>query len=222
MADRCACDRSVAMAGYDKWFHGSNRDAQGKISELDLYPRHEVPKEELQAETKTLIDFAIDVKNRTMKYVAFKEEDLLKFGMNSNDHTSKRKRPHDDITDSDVRNLLGDMTIPEFVKHVRKSILDALADLRAAKVVIKGAGQWSLQSAADLPGEGTGLPQVYRNIEYRLMRLATFQHTNAAGKAAAMLRSLEKLACADWCEQGPDWAHERAVQVRSLHTGVVL
>ena len=126
-----------------------------------------------------------------------------------------------DITDSDVRNLLGDMTIPEFVKHVRTSILDALADLDA-EVVIVGAGQWSLQSAADLPGEGTGLPKVYRNIEYRLMRLATFQHTDDAGKAAAMLRSLEKLACADWCEQGPDWAHERAVQVRSLHTGVVL
>ena len=79
-----------------------------------------------------------------------------------------------------------------------------------------------LKSAADLPGEGTGLPKIYRNIEYRLMRLATFQHTDDAGKAAAKLRSLEKLACADWCEQGPDWAHERAVQVRSLHTGVVL
>ena len=44
---------------------------------------------------------------------------------------------------------------------------------------------------------------MYQDLEYRLTRRATFDRTDAARRSVALLRSLEKLACADYAAQRP-------------------
>ena len=57
---------------------------------------------------------------------------------------------------------------------------------------------------------------LYNNIEYRVDRLATFEHEAEAKRAVELLRSLEKLACANWAEQDPGRAADMAHKVRRL------
>ena len=67
-----------------------------------------------------------------------------------------------------------------------------------------------------LPRDGNGLSVVYKDLQYRLWRGATFEHTAEARRSVALLRSLDKLACADWPEQRKVMVCEWAELVREF------
>ena len=56
---------------------------------------------------------------------------------------------------------------------------------------------------------------LYGALEYRIERRAVFEHKDAALNAVTLLRSLDKVACADWTEQNEDTVHKRARLVRN-------
>ena len=67
----------------------------------------------------------------------------------------------------------------------------------------------------NLPRDGTGLSTLYGALEYRIERRAVFEHKDDVLNAVALLRSLDKVACADWTEQNEDTVHKRARLVRN-------
>lgn len=206
------------MPTYDEFFMGSVCDDEGKVTCVDVYPHHGVPREELVEYADLLIKIINNVFKDLEKTEAFNVNmcKLLEFGKNGEDHTAGRVRQRDEITDKNVLNLLGSITVPELVGKIRtcfQRVLESLEDKDNISATLHGC---TLNKKTTLPEHGTGLTMVYRNLEYRLARNATFEHTDAALVAVAQARSLEKLACSDWSEQGKKRARLMASAVRVL------
>ena len=126
----------------------------------------------------------------------------------------RRKRQIEAVTNLEVIDLLGGVTVTEFASNVRGYLKAALGNL--TEDILPTFHTQSL-SKTDVPSRfGTGLPKVYRNLEYRIERSATFELTDDACHAVAIMRSIEKLSCADWAEQGSRHARSMAMRVRAM------
>ena len=204
---------------YDKYFQHTTRDANGNVTAVDVYPRHGEPRAKLVEMASKLIRLLNDVFNLLSEqdsdhFFSLDKGELVEFGKKTKDQTRGRKRSHDQITDEDVMRLLGGVTVPELVTKIRVCLKTSLENIDGC--ITPTLGSCGLDASTKLPKYGTGLPMVYRNLEYRLKRNAVFDFTDDARLAVAQARSLEKLACSDWAEQGNEHAHSMAARVRTV------
>lgn len=185
----------------DRFFQGRKRDRDGNTVWVDVHPRHEVTKGDAAEAVWLLLTIfnglLVRLRQPGVDGAALPATDtqLIEFGSSCKNATKGRKTRDQPIEDVTVRALLGDhLTIPTLVSRIREYLQTAIEGLPPGHT-LGGGGR------ASLPRYGTGLEPLYRDLEYRLQRQAAFQHTDAAKHCVAVLRSLEKLACADWCEQ---------------------
>ena len=204
---------------YDKYFQNTTRDADWNVTAVDVYPRHGEPRAKLEDMASKLIKIVDNVfellsKEGSDHFFNLDKDELVEFGKKAEDQTRGRKRKQDHVTDEDVVALLGGVTVPQLVTKIRFCLKMALENIEGE--ITPSLHTSGLKSNTELPKYGTGLPMVYRNLEYRLERDAAFDCTDDARLAVTQARSLEKLACSDWAEQGKEHAHSMAARVRTV------
>ena len=157
-----------------------------------------MPRETAAAAVQTLVLTCTELLAHLQNLGCLRADDheLLEFGKSKANPTKGRRSIEAPITDDKVNSLLGTGTTPAGM---------------AAKI-----REFLQKRAFVLPRDGNGLSVVYKDLQYRLWRGATFQHKTAVRRSVALLRSLDKLACADWPEQHKAWVRDWAELVREF------
>ena len=173
--------------GHDRWYLHTERDKDGNVTHIDLYPEHRVPKARAEAEAQGLVHVCTNLiaHLKAEGSLLANDEAVIAFGKSKENPTKGRRSIEAPITDDLVKSLLGSRTTPAEMAAVIRAFLK--------------------RGGFVLPRDGNGLSVVYEDLQYRLWRGATFEHKKAARRSVALLRSLDKLACADWPEQRKVW-----------------
>ena len=182
--------------GVDKWHLGATyNNTTGVLVGVDVYPRFNVSIAQLTQEANTLVWLSRDLLT-LLRNLGFAATDgvLFDFGMSTHNPTIGRTSPEQPITDGATLSILGPLAHATLTTTIREFLVD---------------------NGYNLPKYGTGLSMLYGALEYRIERRAVFEHKDDVLNAVALLRSLDKVACADWTEQNEDTVHKRARLVRN-------
>ena len=189
------------QGGCDRWFKGSQYDKKGKKTFVDVYPRYNVPMTMADQEVGTMVQHCRDVLS-TVREGGFHASDaeLVRYGRATSNPTKGRQSPDEPIEDREVLYILGGLPHPDLKARVRGYLTHHF----------------------QLPEHGTGLSTLYSALEYRLERGATVEHKSSAREAIALIRSLDKVACADWAEQPKAKVREWAWRVPDVELAPLL
>ena len=204
---------------FDNYFHGRKRDNKGNTINVDLYPRGRVARALLCKEMEMLLQiFSVTIDTfRELTGGVIDMATVCELGRSDEDVTRGRERLHDSVTNATVLHVLNGTSHEKFHADLRKSLFKGCDSLGEEHVPAAGMGSRPIdRKLPTADPRFTGLPMLYNNIEYRVRRFATFEHEADAKQAVEVLRSLEKLACANWAEQDPGAAAEMAHKVRRL------
>ena len=198
----------------DARYHHSYYNEHDFVTAADQYPKFGASREELVGHAKKLHGLTTEIIDNVQQDGHVLDlEALLEFGCSSKDNTAGRKRLHDDVTNEAVNELLHGATLVQLQHSIRSAVKAGMEGLEDE--IESTINSQVITKKTNLPKYGTGLVPIYRNMEDRLARGTAFDLSAQVHKAVAILRSLEKLASSDWCEQGEWHAGDMAERVQA-------